>query len=213
MSFLAAAAIGGNIIGGIVSSNSAKKAAKQQAELEAVKGEAIEKISEYNATATEYTAAYNSMIADFNASILEAAAYDARLQGSDLYMREKKAAAEAISQGRAAASSSGFTVDSGSIGRIAVQNAGVGELNARTALENAERQARDLDVAAMNQRAESAGIRYSGALEAENTRMQGKIGNLTSGINAANIRYSGKVASTSALINGFTGAARIGMGM
>lgn len=194
-----AAVVGGSAV---YNAYTQKQSANMQAENADMQGKAAEKISEYNATATEYTSEYNASIAEFNAGIYEAAAEDARRRGVQDAFTERQKGKQAISTGRAVMGSSGFKVDSGTNAQIQVQNKGVTELNALTILSNSNREAKSLDTAAINQRAEAAGIRYTGALEASGMRMQGKLSMITSGYNASSYRYAGNLGAAGALING-----------
>jgi hypothetical protein len=105
------------------------------------------------------TAKTNAQIARNNQSIKEQAARDAIQRGADTAADARQKARAATASFRAKGGSSGFLVDTGSNLDIEEQNAGVGEMNALTIQNNAEREAYGFKVGAMNDANDAA--RYS----------------------------------------------------
>lgn len=104
------------------------------------------------AAAASSTAKANAQISRTNAEIKEKAAADAIQRGADSASIARQKAREATAKFRAAAGSTGFLADTGSNLDIQEQNAGVGELNALTIQNNAEREAYGYKVGAVSDR-------------------------------------------------------------
>lgn len=96
------------------------------------------------------TAKANAQIARTNAEIKNKAAADATQRGADRAALKRQEAREATASFRARAGSTGFLADTGSSLDLQEQNAGVGEQNALTEMNNAEREAYGFKIGAMN---------------------------------------------------------------
>ncbi len=117
------------------------------------------------------TAKANAQIAKNNQTIKEQAAQDAVQRGADNAGEARQKARAANAAFRAKAGSSGFLADTGSNLDIQEQNAGVGEENALTIQNNAEREAYGFKVGAMNDANSATQFKIAG----KNAMMNGLI--------------------------------------
>lgn len=230
-----------------------KNAAKAQASAEVAQGELLKKQAEYNATSTENVAKYNTdvleqtaqrniavidaqskyaqAVAEQNAKVFDLAAQDAVARGVDSASEERLQAKRINAKGRAAAGSSGTVIDAGTNLQLSVQNAGTGEINALTVMNNAEReaygykvQARDVRESARGSVYDSAiakeniryttdlekqGVKYQSDVDAANTRLSGQLGLINAQNSAKVTSYAGRLNALSTLVDGGSRLAKV----
>lgn len=111
----------------------------------------------------------NAQIARTNAELKEKQAADAVQRGADRAGDRRAEARAATASLRAKAGSTGFLADTGSNLDLQEQNAGVGEMNSLTEINNAEREAYGFKIGAMNDTNDANRFQ----VEAKNTRING----------------------------------------
>lgn len=105
--------------------------------------------------ARESQARFNAQVARNNSIIAERRAADARERGKIEEARQKERTRQLIGRQRAAAAAQGVVVDEGSALDITSDTAGLGELDALTIRNNAEREALGFSAQASNFRTQS----------------------------------------------------------
>lgn len=209
---LAVAAIALTAVSAVSTANAQKAAAQAQSQQIIYTAQNEAAVADYNAQATENVTTFNEDVAEQNALIYEQAASDAIQRGADDAAAEREFSRRSNSRGRATAGSSGFQVDTGTNIDLLVQNRAIGEMNALTVMNNAEREAYGYKLDATAERNRAKGIRYTGDIEAEQIRLGAKVGLLNAEYGAANTRYAGRLESRSTLISGAASVARLGYG-
>lgn len=131
-----------------------------------------------NATAT--SARYNAQVAEMNAKLAERRAQDSIRRGMDEEQRQRMQTARLSGQQMAAMAANGVDLGYGSPMDVLVDTQVLGELDALTIRTNAEREAYDHRMAAMNQqgqagllRAQASSARQGGILAAAGTLLSG----------------------------------------
>lgn len=117
------------------------------------------------AKAETVTAANNQRVANFNAGIKEREAADAVARGAEGAWQERVKAVRANARLRA---NLGGLSDTGTSLQLQGQNAGMGEVNALTVLNNAEREA-------YGHKLDAQSIRFGAATESANARYRSSI--------------------------------------
>ncbi len=156
------------------------RSANDQASAIKAQGEANANIAEYNAR-----------ISDQNAEINARAAKDATVRGANDAATMRENARKANARGRAVTGSSGLLTDTGTPLALDVQNTGMGELNALTVMNNAEREAYGFKISETSDKADAIGQRY-----------QGKQGLAMAKYNSKITRQGGLLAAGSTLVTG-----------
>ena len=133
------------------------------------------------------TAKANAQIAKNNQTIKEQAAHDAVQRGADNAGEARQKARAASAAFRAKAGSSGILADTGSNLDIQEQNAGIGEENAITIQNNAEREAYGLKIGAMNDANKAAQFKSEGRNALTNGLLAGGSTLVTGAANNGNI--------------------------
>lgn len=194
----------GAVMGGatLYSAYTQNQAGKAQANAANLQAQNANIVAEDNAKSIENAALYNASVEDQNAEIADNAAKDAIQRGAHKAADERLDARAINARARAAQGSSGTVVDSGSNLRLLVDNAGTGEMNALSVMNNSEREAYGYKLQALDSRAKSTSIRYNATLDARNTRIAGKAGIVNAQAAGANYRYAGNVNAMSTLVTG-----------
>ena len=143
------------------------------------------------AKATTVTAANNAKVAEFNAGIQDRAAGDAVARGAEAAAVERQKSIRANATLRA---NLGGLTDTGTSLQLQGQNAGIGEVNALTVMNNAEREAYGYKLDAQSIRfgaqAESANAAYQAKVQRQNGLLTG-LGTFATGVanygNATNV--------------------------
>lgn len=180
---------------------------KAQAQNTLTQGENIKAVADYNAASTKNIGEYNARLAERDAKIFDVAEIDAMQRGADTAADVRTEAKASNAKGRAIMGGSGVQVDTGTNLRLLSDNAAIGEMNALTVMNNAEREAYGYRVEAASAREKAQGTRYISQVEADNIALQGDLGLITARNNSSLERYAGKVNATSTMIDG---AANIG---
>lgn len=188
-------------LGTLAEYRAAKEKGKVEAQVTEVNAENNRVATEYNAQSVLNAGEYNARVADENAKIYDIAAADAIQRGADEAGDERDLAKRANATARATMGSSGGVVDSGTRLRLQADNAGYGEMNALSVMNNAEREAYGLRTAGKDARAQATGIRYSSGLDAENLRLAGKVGYQGAQMTSAAQRYAANADASTVLIN------------
>lgn len=108
------------------------------------------------------TAKANAQIARTNADIKNKQAADAMQRGADRAAIKREEARAATASLRARAGSTGILADTGTNLDLQEQNAGVGEMNSLTEINNAEREAYGFKIGAMNDLNDAARFKSEG---------------------------------------------------
>ncbi len=123
---------------------------------------------------------YNAKVADANTKVNEAAALDASQRGADEAAQVKERARRIAASQRAGAAAGGVAADSGSALDLLTETSGMGELDALTTMNNAQREAYGYRVQGMNstaqanlQRTQSKLYKSAGAGNAMGTLLTG----------------------------------------
>lgn len=142
-------------------------------QMQAGKAEAksIQRTAENNAKISEYNAKVSEQNADYQDKAATAALSKGAQEAGTIRENYRKANAS----GRAAAASTGFLADTGSYGDLMTENAGVGEFNALTAINNAEREAYGFKVKAGDFRADATGQRFGAQVASDNAAYQASV--------------------------------------
>jgi hypothetical protein len=119
------------------------------------------------------TGKYNQQVAETNAEIDNRAAADAVQRGADDAAKVRGQARRIAASQRAGTAASGVSVDTGSALDLLTETAGLGELEALTTLNNAQRQAYGYQVQGMNQTAQGRLARFQGNTQAVGSIMTG----------------------------------------
>lgn len=196
---IAVAATAVSTIQGASAARAAGQAQSNQVIYEAQNNQAV---AEYNAQATENIAKYNAQVAENNALIYDRAAKDSIQRGADAAAEERAFSRASNARGRAVMGSSGTIADTGTNLELLVQNSANGEMNSLAAMNAAEREAYGYQINANSERARARGETYVAGLDAEQTRLGGKVGLLNATYAGANARYSGDLNAQSTLISG-----------
>lgn len=199
---IAVAAVATTVVSTVATANAQKAAANAQANQVQYQAQNEAAVNEWNAQATENITDFNESIAEENAKMFESAAVDAIQRGSADAAFERDFAKRGIATARAVQGAGGTVVDTGTNLDIVALNKQIGEMNALTVMNNAEREAYGYEVEATRERNRAKGIRYQGDLEAENIRLNSKVGLLNAEAGADNLRYSGRLNARSTLIQG-----------
>nr|BDD45114.1 hypothetical protein 4 [bacterium] len=178
------------------------KAGKQQAQVIEANAQNEAGIAEYNAQSIENAAEYNASVLEENAKIFDEAAVDSIARGAEGAAQERQVARQATGRARAARGSSGTKVDAGTNLDLQVQNAGMGEFNALTIMNNAEREAYGYRTQAKDARKQAEGVRYTSALDAGGVRAGAKVGLANAGYSAASTRYGSRLNAIGTLVTG-----------
>jgi hypothetical protein len=110
----------------------------------------------------QMTANYNAEINNRNAEAADKAALDATQRGADEAAQVKERARRIAASQRAGAAGGGVSVDSGSALDLLTETAGMGELDALTTLNNAQREAYGFKSQATNQRMQAGAQKLQG---------------------------------------------------
>lgn len=196
--------IGATLVSGIYAARSQRAAANYQASSTLYQAQNEAAVNEYNAQATENISEYNANIAEANAAIYREAAVDAIQRGADEAGEIRQFGRAVNARGRAAAGSSGTVVDAGTNLEIMAQNSMVAEINALTAMNNAEREAYGYELQETALKNQATGTRYTGEIEAQNIRLGSEVGLRNAQAGAENFRYAGRLNSMSTYLR--TGA-------
>lgn len=194
-------------VGTVASASAQRSAGKAQARAYGLQAQNLITESEYNAETVENVSDYNAQIADNNSDALEAAADDAIQRGADDAAVQRQTFRQANSRGRAIMGSSGTVVDSGTNLKLLTDNAGMGEMNALTVMNNAEREAYQYRSDAVNERNRATGIRYTGDLQAGGIRLSGQTGSQNAQYAGSVANYNSGLEASATLINGFSSIA------
>lgn len=144
------------------------------------------------ASATLATANNNAQVLNFNANQQSIAAKAAVQTGSNEASIQRLQANKAVATGRAVMGSTGLLADTGSNLNIQGQNAGMGELNALTTMNNSEREAYGFKTGAQADQFQAATDKANAAYQAQIQRKNGLLaagGTLITG--AANFGTAG----------------------
>lgn len=160
-------------------------------------------LSAYSAVSTaqaqKAAGKYDEEVAEQNAEINKRAGIDAQQRGADEAAQIKDRARRIAASQRAGAAAGGVTVDTGSALDLLTETAGMGELDALTRMNNAQREAYGYQVQGMNNKAQGKLARYRGNSQARGTL-------LTGATNIASMGYSSfgrsAAASSSAASSG-----------
>lgn len=109
-------------------------------------GKAAAKAAEIQGENQRRIGEYNAKVAEQNAELAKRQSTDAIRRGANDAAKIREAARKANARGRAIMGSSGLLTDTGTNLDLLVQNTGVGELDALTLFNNAEREAYGFDV-------------------------------------------------------------------
>ena len=168
----------------------------------AYNAEVIENSAIFNIKQREEAAKYNASILEDNAKIYERVAADAIERGTSDAAALRQEGRTASGRARAVAGSSGTSANSGTNLDLILQNAQNSEINAVTAMNNAEREAYGYKVEARNTRKQADATRFQAAQEGEAIRYNAdleKQGVLYQGANdAMAIRVGGQATRTNA---------------
>lgn len=132
--------------------------------------QALGQISSAQAQASELKA--NAQIDEMNAKSQEVAAQDAAQRGAIEASRQKQMQQQQSALFRAEGGGSGFSINSGTALDVLVQNAGFGELDALTIINNADREAYGYKVNASGLRASAQNKRASAKSVVRNSYFQ-----------------------------------------
>ncbi len=207
---IAVAAVATTAVSTIYSANAQRATANAQAQQIQYTAQNEAAVADYNAQAVENVTDFNASVSEQNATIYEEAAVDSIQRGADDAAFQRDFARRGISTARASAGSSGTVVDAGTNLDISVLNRQIGEMNALTVMNNAEREAYGFELEANAQRNDATGTRYTGEIEAENIRLNREVGLLNAQAGAANTRFAGKLNSRATLISGTAQTLRLG---
>lgn len=147
------------------------------------------------ANATAASARYNAQVAEMNAKLAERRAQDSIRRGMDEEQRQRIQTARLSGQQMVAIAANGIDADFGSPMDVLVDTQVLGELDALTIRTNAEREAYDHRMNAMNQQSQ-AGLLRAEASAARKGGMLAAAGTLLSGFGSAYTSYS-KTKATS----------------
>lgn len=131
---------------------------------------AIEAEGRNNAAIAEY----NAKVSDVNSEIQRRGAHDALQRGADNAGDIRERVRQANATGRATMAGKGLLTDTGTNLDLLSQNAGVGEINARTAMNNAEREAYGYKIGQTDALAESQNLRLQGEAALKNSQFSAK---------------------------------------
>lgn len=120
-------------------------------------------------------AEYNAKVQDQNADLQREGGRDALSRGANEAANIKQNFKSANATARAKAASTGLLVDQGSYGDLFDEGAAVGELNALTALNNAEREAYGFKLKANDYTAEARNLRLGGQVGINNAEYGAKV--------------------------------------
>lgn len=147
--------------------------------------------AEQQASNNRNIAEYNAKVAETNADIEKKNANDAMQRGASDAAVQRENSRKANATARASAASTGLLADSGTVGELQSQNVVYGEMNALTAMNNAERDAYGYNMKA-----------YDYLNEATNLRYQGDVGVSNAGYEASVTRQNGLLSAASTLVSG-----------
>lgn len=139
---------------------------------------------------------YNAQVAETNSELQTRAATDVIRRGANDAAVIRENARRTSATGRAVQGSTGLLVDTGTFGDLIDENIQFGELNARTTINNAEREAFGFKVGAIDELGRARGF-----------RLQGDLGVSAAESSAANIRAAGTSAAAGTRRSGFLSAA------
>lgn len=142
---------------------------------------------------------YNAAVQDQNAALQVEAGRDALARGANDAATIKQNFKQANASARAQAGSTGILVDQGQYGDLVAEGSAIGELNALTARNNAEREAYGFKLKANDYTAQGRNMRLSGDVG---------VSNAAAGASVAKSNAFGSAAST--LVTGASGLAKNG---
>lgn len=164
-------------------------------------------LANYNAQVIENTSQYNAQVSETNAKVMDDAAADSIIRGSEEAARQRLEARRSAARGRAAMASSGLLTDYGTNLDLLKDNAATGEMNALTVMTNAQREAQGYKNKAIDYRAEGTGLLYEGKMQADSERYAGQVGLANANYESKVVKKGGTLAAASTLV---TGASSLG---
>jgi len=139
---------------------------QQAAEASAIKAQAAQ---------NQAIAEYNAKLSEQNAEINRKAGEDSIVRGTSDAALQRENARKANARGRAITGSAGLLTDTGSALKLQLENTATGELNALTAMNNAEREAYCYKISETSDLAQAESLRYQGRVGVAYAKYEAKV--------------------------------------